>query len=143
MVDRSFTQDEFSNLNQSVKKEQTFGLTAEGKVATRVIVDDIIDPLALEESLRVKNIPKITNLSINDTDEHSHTFQDNVKAFSIRCRSASRMNISYIQNQTNTKFLTNGLGGVYREENIKPTNGFKIYFRLEKANRIVEILEWT
>ena len=94
-----------------------------------------------------KNTPKVTNYTISDLLEHSHTFQDDLKAYTIRVRTAARMYIAFNAGKTDpstsSEVWTNGLGGVYREDRLNALQNFVIYFRLDRINRVVEIKEWT
>lgn len=121
-------------------EEKKFRKCEDGNYAVAVVP-------GCEEKIPQKNSPKITNYSISDLDEHSHTFQNNLKAYSIRTRTASRMYIAYNAGKTNpatsSEVWTNGLGGVYREDNLNALQNFTIYFRLDRVDRVVEIIEWT
>lgn len=120
------------------REYQKFGLNEDGEMAVRVLV---------EPDGGTKNVPLITNYTINDTNEYSHTFQDGVKAFRIKTRTSARMYFAYNVNKTDpntsTEVWTSGLGGIYEENNLVKVSGLTIYFRLDRSNRVVEIIEWT
>ena len=132
-----YTGERFSCAGIEERELQKFDLTSDNEMAIRVICEEI--------EKDKKNSPKITTYNIIDTNEHAHVFQSDVKEFRVRAKQSARMNVSYTVNTTNDgdNNWHIGLGGVYEEANLKSPNALTLYFRLDRSNREIQVLEWT
>jgi len=75
--------------------------------------------------------------------EYSYTFPVGTKTFLLRDRdSDSKLRIAYASGGTGTNWFTNYPGNIYPANNLNTLTGFTIYFRSNKANRVIEIESW-
>jgi len=92
------------------------------------------------------NATAVTTANITVTlanTEYSYTFPTGTKTFLLRDRdSDSKLRISYTLGGTATSWFTNYPGNIYPAKNLNTVSGFTIYFRSNKANRIIEIESW-
>lgn len=121
-------------------QELVFTRLDDGSIAIRVAPGDLS---GLADSF-LKKTPKITNISALDKNtEYSHTFQDDTKSFLIQARTSTRIHVSWVSGETDTNYMTIGIGGNYRESGMILPTGSTIYFKCDNDNRTVEIIEWT
>lgn len=75
--------------------------------------------------------------------ETSYTFTTNTKRFKFRVEdSASKAQVAYVATQSSTDFWTVNRGSIYEEKALDLTAGVTIYFQVNKANQVVQIMYW-
>ena len=91
-----------------------------------------------------ETIPTIANVAVLLANtEYSYTFPTGTKSFMLRDRdSDSKLRIALTLGDTATNYFTNYPGNIYVKDNTNTTSGFTVYFRSNKANRVMEILSW-
>jgi len=88
-------------------------------------------------------VPTITNYSVPTANtEVSHILQTNLKKITIRSRNSAKMQFAFVATESSTKYITVLPGVTYTEENLN-LSGLTLYFQLNSAPGIVEILEWN
>jgi hypothetical protein len=98
-------------------------------------------PSATADNATVATIANVAVTLANT--EYSYTFPTGTKNFLLRDRDAdSKLRIAYALGDTGTTYFTNYPGNIYTSDNLATTSGFTIYFRSNKANRVIEILSW-
>lgn len=102
-----------------------------------------INPLPVTSSAPAASTPTITNIVVPSANvEVSHSFQPNVRKFSIRARNNARMQFAFNATESSTNFITLFSGSTYTEDGINLTAGV-LYFQLNSAPGTVEVLEWN
>ena len=85
--------------------------------------------------------PTIYNKTVASKDvEESQTLNNGVKKFMIKCRGNANIKLSYIQNESDTTYITIPKGSVYNEEGLDFSG--TIYFQTDLDGQVVEIVEW-
>jgi len=75
--------------------------------------------------------------------EYSYTFPTGTKSFLLRDRDAdSKLRIAFVSGDTSSNYFTNYPGNIYPGKDLNTGSGFTIYFRSNKANRVIEIESW-
>lgn len=93
-------------------------------------------------SLTTATTPKIYNVTCTLANtEYSLVLSSDTKAFSIKARDRTTIKLAYSSGDSGSLYITVGAGSVYSEDNI--TFNGTIYFQTNKANQVLEILEWT
>lgn len=108
----------------------------------RVKDQELIDVIDASQN-NTKTQSKITNFLItNNNTEYSHTFQDNLKSFIIRTREAFNLQLSFVETESSSNFITLKKNAVYEETNLNIT-GLTAYFQSDMDNVNLEIIEWS
>lgn len=106
---------------------------------------DSSNPLPVDATLSASSAdtPTIFNVdaSIPGT-EYSQVLPDGTVSFLVRARNNAKLNLSYIENATDTTYLTVMPGNIYIVESVRLT-GRTIYFQANKSNTTVEIVTWS
>lgn len=95
-----------------------------------------------------KRTPSIREVLIeNANKEVEIQIPPDTKSFKLRIRGSSHMKISYVEGGTSAgPFWSVGLHGIYVEENLnldQEGSPLSIFVQIDKANRVLEILEWN
>lgn len=72
--------------------------------------------------------------------EISQALSSNTKRFTIKVRGIAKMQLAFTIAESDTKFITVHPGAAYSEDGLD-FNG-TLFFRLNRANQTVEIVEW-
>jgi len=90
------------------------------------------------------SLPNVVRVLVpNANTEVSYAFTANTKRFKFRVeKDDSKAQISYTAGQTNTNFWTVNRGSYYEERELDLSGGVTLYFELNKANQVVQILYW-
>jgi len=87
--------------------------------------------------------PKIYNIAIPLANtEYSHTLSDDVLKFSIKLRGAANLRIAFVAGETATNYFTVPAGCTFSESDLRLAS-CTLYFSVDKASQVLEILEWT
>ena len=87
--------------------------------------------------------PVITNISVpTAATEVSHALQTNLRRLMVKVRGLAHMQLAFVSTESSTKYITIPGGSMYHEDAIK-LSGKTLYFQLNSAPNVVEILEWT
>lgn len=121
-----------------------------GDVADSVQIGDGEDILAINPdgsinvAIGVAGLPKTVNIPVAAANtEVTYTFTTATKRFRFKVQdSDSKAKISYTAGESGTDYWTVHRGDSYEEESLDLTAGVSMYFQLNKANQIVEILYW-
>ena len=98
-------------------------------------------PSATADNATIATIANIAVVLANT--EYSYTFPTGTKNFLLRDRdSDSKLRIAYVLGETATNYFTNYPGNIYPEQDLATVSGFTIYFRSNKAGRVIEIKSW-
>lgn len=89
------------------------------------------------------NTPLITNLLVvNANEEVAFAIPDNTQQITLKARTPTAIQFSYIVNESNSDFISIEPGGVYRESQLDLT-GRTLYLRTGLPNITIEILSWS
>ena len=123
--------------NKEIQKFTTCGTDV--AVRTKVCQDN---GETINVSVDPSTTPTITNLTLtNPVTEYQHTFQSNVKRFTIKARNSAKLQFSFSSGQSGTNYFTIERGCTYDESGLKVAS-LDIYLQSDKGSTIVEILEW-
>lgn len=113
-----------------------------GLSSLRVCVDTSEGPVEVEFS-STPSVPVITNVSVPlSATEVSHTFATDTKQFIMRVRDgSSKIQFAFVATESSTNFVTMPAGTSLALNSLK--TAATIYFQLNKASKVVEILEWS
>lgn len=95
------------------------------------------------QSQAVAQTPVLANIAVPVADtELAHTLQANLKKILIKARGSSKVQFCFTSGESGSKFVTIPAGCSYLEDNLNISSG-TLYFQLNRAGDVVEILEWT
>jgi len=124
------------NINDREQQKFVESPTRPGETAVEVVGN-------ITNDIEVSTTPVIYNKSVASADtEESQALTTGTKKFMIKVRGNARLQVSFVENESGTKFSTVPPGAVYKEEGLNLTD-FTLYFQTSKATQIVEITEWS
>lgn len=94
-----------------------------------------------EASVTTPNIANV--VCANANTEYFYTLPVNSSRYSIKARGNSRIQLSYETGMTNSQFITVCRGCTFLESNLKGDPALTIYFEVDKAGEVIEILSWS
>jgi len=104
--------------------------------SNRLPVDAVLNVGSVE-------FPTISNFEMTDMNtEYSFALPANTKKFRFKARKNSIIHWSFVENTTDTNYLTLLPGNTFVEEGVTLPSSI-LYFRANKDNEILEILSWT
>ena len=87
-------------------------------------------------------VPKIIEVTaVNSLTEYFAQLSNGTRSFSLKVEGNSRYEVYFSSGAIVTWKM--GKYSIFHEEGLQLSNDFKIYFKTEKANIKVKILEWT
>lgn len=88
--------------------------------------------------------PTIANIAVTLANtEYSYVLPTGTKFFSLKDRDGdSKVRIAYSVGGTATTYFTLNMGNVYEVNELYTNTGFTVYFRSNKAGRVIEIESW-
>lgn len=99
-------------------------------------------PLPVNISVNEASSVTIDNLSVPlSNTEVSYAFPSKTAKFSIRSRSATKIQISFISGQSGTTYFTILPGVVWVEDNLDLT-AVTLYLQTNNASQVIEIMSW-
>ncbi|RLA41033.1 MAG: hypothetical protein DRR06_16600 [Gammaproteobacteria bacterium] len=89
-------------------------------------------------------IPKTLRISTGAANvEQSYTFTTATKRFKFRVEdSAAKATIAYVVGETNSHGWTINRGSIYEENELDTSAGVTLYFKLNKASQVVQLVYW-
>jgi len=119
----------------------TIEKASDGKLAVKVIVKNSnAQPVFTAPSL---SAPVITNLSLPTLNtEVDHTLQTNLRKLRVKNQGNGRLQFSFVDTESGTKFITIPPGSEYIEDGLNLAAG-TLHIQSNKNNQTVEILEWA
>lgn len=122
----------------------------EPTLARRVILVDYLgriygddNPIPVTMDGNGIKTPTIVNLPMPSAgSQYSLPIGEGVKRFYFKNRGIGKLQVSFVNGQTNTNFFTLAPGAVYGEEGLITDSTITIYFQSPKDDQLVELITW-